>query len=36
LSGPKLADFVHEIEGSAEVRALRERVTEFASKFPMP
>ena len=36
LSGPKLADFVKEIEGSAEVRALRDRVTEFATKFPMP
>ncbi len=36
VSGPKLADFVDELRGSDEVRALRSRVTEFATQFPMP
>ena len=35
-SGPKLADFAKEVEASDEVEQLRERVTEFASKFEMP
>jgi len=35
-SGPKLADFTAELGRSEEVAELRERVTAFASQFPMP
>jgi len=35
-SGPKLAAFVKLLEGDAEVAALRLKVHEFASTFPMP
>ena len=35
-SGPKLVDFVREVEASDDVRALGERVTQLAAGFPMP
>ena len=35
-SGPKLVDFVRELDASDEVAALRARVTAFAAGFPMP
>jgi len=35
-SGPKLKDFSAELEGDAEVDALRERVTAFSRGYPMP
>ena len=35
-SGPKLVDFVKEMEGDAEVGKLRDEVVAFARGFPMP
>ena len=35
-SGPKLVDFVKEMEGDAEVAKLRDEVVAFARGFPMP
>lgn len=35
-SGPKLKDFLPRLENNAEIDALREKVHNFASKFPMP
>ena len=35
-SGPKLVDFVAQLEASDDVVALRERVTAFAASFHMP
>ena len=35
-SGPKLVDFVAELEAEPAVAALRERVVAFARGFPMP
>ena len=35
-SGPKLKDFAAEVAASSEVEQLRQRVTQFASAFPMP
>ena len=35
-SGPKLKDFVALLKDNADIAALRKRVHEFASKFPMP
>ena len=35
-SGPKLVDFIAEMDKSDDVVALRKRVAEFATTFPMP
>jgi len=35
-SGPKLKDFVALLEGNADLEALKKRVNEFATSFPMP
>merc|ERR1712176_1345635 len=35
-SGPKLKDFVALLDGNAEIAAIRKRVNEFATSFPMP
>jgi glycine hydroxymethyltransferase len=35
-SGPKLADFVKLLAGNAEIDALRAKVNNFATGFPMP
>ena len=35
-SGPKLKDFVVEMDAEPAVAELRERVTAFARAFPMP
>ena len=35
-SGPKLKDFVALLKDNADIAALRKRVHEYASKFPMP
>jgi len=35
-SGPKLRDFVGELDSDPEVAALRERIRDFSTSFPMP
>ena len=35
-SGPKLKDFVALLENNAEIDALRKKVNDFATSFPMP
>lgn len=35
-SGPKLKDFVAKLEKNAEIDALKKKVNEFVTKFPMP
>lgn len=35
-SGPKLKDFVALLDGNGEIAAVRKRVHEFATSFPMP
>lgn len=35
-SGKKLADFVKALESNTKLKALKQEVEEFASKFPMP
>mmetsp|Transcript_9440 Transcript_9440/g.17762 ORF Transcript_9440/g.17762 Transcript_9440/m.17762 type:complete len:469 (-) Transcript_9440:279-1685(-) len=35
-SGPKLKDFVALLDGNEEIKALKKRVNEFATGFPMP
>merc|ERR1712226_205036 len=35
-SGPKLKDFVALLDGNEDIKALRQKVNEFATQFPMP
>ena len=35
-SGPKLKDFIAMLEKNAEINALRKKVNDFATSFPMP
>ena len=35
-SGPKLKDFLPLLENNPEIEALKTKVHEFATKFPMP
>jgi len=35
-SGPKLKDFVKELEGNEDVKALKSQVNKMATAFPMP